>query len=86
MFSLADMNTVGHQTISEHFSQTSSQHCACSDKMAGQKRSVNNDGATLAPESKRRNVSVKMVEKWVAENEQTLSTATWLVFKCIDGD
>ena len=80
------MITAGHWTISGQFSQTSGQHCACSDKMAGRKRSVNVDGATLAPDSKRRNVSVKTVIKWVAENEKTLSTATWLAFECIDGD
>ena len=54
--------------------------------MAGRKRSVNVDEALLAPDAKRRAVSVKTVEKWISENEKGLSTAMWLVFERTDGD
>ena len=56
------------------------------DKMAGRKRSVNVNEALLAPDAKRRSVSVKTVEKWISKNDKGLSTATWLVFERTDSD
>ena len=38
----------------------------------------------LAPDTKRRAVSVKIVEKWISDNEKDLSTAMWLVLERTD--
>ena len=54
--------------------------------MAGRKRTDNVDRALLAPDAKRRTVSVKTVEKLVAKNEKVLSMTMWLEFECADGD
>ena len=62
----------GYRTI---FSLGNTAH-APKDEMAGREPSLGNiiDGAMLVPESKRRIVSIKTVEKWVVENEKALST------------
>ena len=59
------------------------QYRACADKMSGlgRKHAACSDDD---PPPKKRGVSAKMVEKWIAENDKALSTSTWLKYDKAD--
>ena len=59
------------------------QYQPCADKMSGpgRKRAACFDDD---PPPKKRGVSAKMVEKWIAENNKALNTSTWLKYNQAD--
>jgi len=59
------------------------QYRACADKISGpgRKRAAFSDND---PPPKKRGVSAKTVEKWIAENNKALSTSTWLKYDKAD--
>ena len=82
------MITVGHRTFSDQLRHLTNQLCACADKMSGKRvadGSVEGVPATKAAK-KVRSLSILTVQKWIAENEKELATATWLSYERLDRD
>ena len=75
--------TSGHRTFSVQLCHMSDQIRTWSDKMSGRKRvvdSVSNEGSL----SKKRDVTVETVQKWIRDNDKSLNTSTWLQYVKID--
>lgn len=54
--------------------------------MSSTKRKRGSTTSDRAPDSKRRIVTARTVEKWKLENDKALSTTTWLTYKMADRD
>ena len=75
--------TSGHRTISDQLSHVSEQYRTCAEKMSGRKRAA---ASSLddSPPSKKRGVTARTVDKWIAENDRALNTTTWLQYDRVD--
>ena len=74
--------TSGHRTISNQISHVSVHLPRAPVKMSGQKRCATtelDDEASAA--CKRRSITAKTVDKWIAENDKALNTTTWLQYE-----
>ena len=72
--------TVGHRTISGHIANVSVQYYTCPEKMSGQKRFAAAGPHDDGPPTKKRGVTAKTVDKWIADNDRALNTTTWLKY------
>ena len=52
--------------------------------MASGKRK--SDGTDLPPQKKTRSVKTSTCDKWIADNDVSLSTSVWLKYDCCSGD
>ena len=59
--------TVGHRTISGHIANVSVQYYTCPEKMSGQKRCAAAGPHDDGPPTKKRGVTAKTVDKWIAD-------------------
>ena len=70
----------GHRTMSGQFSV---RLCACANKMSDE---AGTSGCVVDTFAKKRTVSVSTVEKWIAENDASINTVTWLEFDRLTGN
>lgn len=54
--------------------------------MHARKRAVSASDDANVPDTKRRSITARTVEKWKTENDKTLGTATWLTYNMADRD